>query len=349
MRCFLFLFLFLFAGSMCCVPSEAPAFSFLTEREQTGVIATVNGRPITLHRLEALHDIDGDADLLAHAPSLELLQQQYGDALAALIVHELVAQELEKRKLSITDEAVRAEEAAIRADYPPGEFEVMLQENAIDLDAWRERVRARLAVQLFQKSVLRPRFSVSPEEIRAEYAASAALTNQPEKVEIIWVEDTDKKRLEDARNAWLANKTIPSGSAPEKSRAHLLRISPARLPETLRRDLTAIKPRQATPIRQESGVHFFAGLLARVPARTLDIVEAYPLMEALVVERKLPAAYVEWVTDALSRADIRVVSRLQPDALPGRTRRGAKSGGAPMPLQSDKPPAAEIDGKKGQD
>ena len=168
-------------------------------------------------------------------------------------------------------------------------------------------------------------------------------------MEIIWVEDTDKKRLEDARNAWLANKTIPSGSASEKSRAYLLRISPARLPETLRRDLTAIKPRQATPIRQESGVHFFAGLLARVPARTLDIVEAYPLMEALVVERKLPAAYVEWVTDALSRADIRVVSRLQPDALPGRTRRGAKSGGAPMPLQSDKPPAAEIDGKKGQD
>ena len=180
MRCFLFLFLF--AGSMCCVPSEAPAFSFLTEREQTGVIATVNGRPITLHRLEALHDIDGDADLLAHAPSLELLQQQYGDALAALIVHELVAQELEKRKLSITDEAVRAEEAAIRADYPPGEFEVMLQENAIDLDAWRERVRARLAVQLFQKSVLRPRFSVSPEEIRAEYAAPAALTNHPKNV-----------------------------------------------------------------------------------------------------------------------------------------------------------------------
>ena len=141
------------------------------------------------------------------------------------------------------------------------------------------------------------------------YAASAALTNQPEIVEIIWVEDTDKKRLEDARNAWLANKTIPSGSASEKSRAYLLRISPARLPETLRRDLTAIKPRQATPIRQESGVHFFAGLLARVPARTLDIVEAYPLMEALVVERKLPAAYVEWVTDALSRAEIRVVRK----------------------------------------
>lgn len=346
MRCFLFLFLFV--GSLCCVPAETSAFSVLAEKEQTGVIATVNGRPITLHRLEALHDIDGDADLLAHTPSLELLQQQYGDALAALIVHELVAQELEKRNLSVSDETVRAEEAAIRADYPPGEFEVMLQENAIDLNAWRERVRARLAVQLFQKSVLRPRFSVSPEEIQAEYAANAALVKQPEKVEIIWVEDTDKKRLEDVRNAWLTDKTILSGITPEGSRANVLRISPTRLPETLRRDLAAIKPQQATPIRQEGGVHFFAGLLARFPARTLDVVEAYPLMEALVVERKLPAAYAEWVTEALSRADVRVVSRLQPDALSGQTRRNAADRGEPMPRQSDKPLAPEGSDKEGQ-
>lgn len=282
MRCLLFTVLLTFG--MCLLPLEGRAFSFFSQEDQTGAVATVNGRPIFLHRVESLHDMDGSADLLAHTPSVELLQQQYGDALAVLIVYALVDQELETRGLLITDEAVRAEEDAVRADYPSGTFEAMLQENAIELEAWRDFVRARLAVQLFQKTVLRPRFTVSPEEIQAEYAANAALVEQPEKVHIAWVEDTDKKRLESVRNAWLADGTLPSETTnPDTqagSRVDFLKISPARLPEALRKDLSTLKPKQATPIRQERGVHFFAALLDRIPARKLDLVEAYPLMEA---------------------------------------------------------------------
>lgn len=352
MRCLLFTVLL--ACGMCLLPGEGGAF-FPSEEKQTGVVATVNGRPILLHSVESLYDMNGGADLLAHAPSVELLQRQYGDALAALIVYTLIDQELETRGLLITDEAVRAEEAAIRADYPSGAFEVMLQENAIELEAWRECVRARLAVRLFQKTVLRPRFTVSPEEIQAEYAANAALVEQPEKVHIAWVEDTDKKRLESVRNTWLADGTLPSETTRQGpdtqagSRVDFLRISPTRLPETLRRDLSTLKPNQATPIRQERGVHFFAALLARVPARTLDLVEAYPLMEALVVERKLPDAYAEWVAEALTRADIRVAPQLQPHRRPQQKRRPQAREDSALP-QSDTPrPAEDAGQEKGQD
>lgn len=353
MRCLLFIVLL--ALGLCFSPPEGRAFSFLPERGQTGVIATVNGRPIFLHSVESLHDMDGSADLLAHSPSVDLLQQQYGDALAALIVYALVDQELEKRGLLITDEAVRAEEAAIRADYPSGAFEAMLQENAIELEAWRELIRARLAVRLFQKTVLRPRFTVSPEEIQAEYAANGSLVAQPEKVHIAWVEDTEKKRLEGVRKAWLAEGTLPPeptghGSDMQTgSRVDFLKISPARLPETLRNDLSALKPNQATPVRQERGVSFFAALLARIPARTLDLVEAYPFMEALVVERKLPDAYAEWVTEALAHADIRVAPQLQPHNRPQQKRQPPTRGDSAMRQDDNPRPTKDAGQEKGQD
>ncbi len=324
MRIFLFLLLILALTS----GSGWGGSSFFTSDESDVVIATVNGSPITLHLLESLYDINEKGVLLASAPSVELLQKQYGATLAILIVHELIVQELGKRGLSVSNEQVKTEEAFVRSNYPPGKFEEILEEAFLDLNIWRELVRQRLAVRLFRDKVLRPRLHISQQEIEAEYTASEELINQPEKVEILWFEDSDKERLTSWRMTWSDNKKVirkpavrarngksESSETDEQWRPfemEVLRITTDRLPVFLRKDLAALKPGDATPIRYESGMYTFAVLQGRLPRRKMELAEVYPFLEASLVERKQASVYDAWLAEALSHADIRITARLQP-------------------------------------
>lgn len=340
MRVFLFLFLVLVLA-----PGNGwGGGSFFVSGESGGVIATVNGSPITLHLLEGLYDINEKGVLLASAPSVGLLQKQYVATLGTLIVHELIVQELGKRGLSVSDAQLEAEEALVRSNYPPGKFEEILGEAFLDLDIWRELVRQRLAVRLFREKVLRPRLTVSQQEIEAEYAASEDLINQPEKVKILWFEDVDRERLTSRRTSWINSKKAAGAPAVgagkgEPSEAdeqwneleeEVLCVSTDRLPAFLRKDLAALKPGEATPIRHESGMYAFAVLQGRLPRRRLGFAEVYPFLEASLVERKEAAVYDAWLAEALSHADIRVAARLKP--IPA---------GEPSPQTGEEPEAGE--------
>lgn len=305
MRCFLFALAFVLL-----ISGQGGAASF--ENKRAGVMATVNGRPITLHQVESLYDVNEGAALLARNPSVEFLQEQYGASLATLIVNALILDELEKRGFPITDEEAREAEELVRADYHPGDFETMLQESYIELDAWRGLLRQRLALSRFQEKVLRPRFSISREEIEARYKADKDIYTQPEKVDIIWFQDLDKASLEARRSAFLAGNADQEddGSTERES----VRIGISRLPAQLRKEIASLKPGQASPIIQEGGLWQFAVLRARIPARTLSIVEAYPQLEASLIESKFEPVYDAWLAEALVRADIHIVAELKPKA-----------------------------------
>lgn len=294
-----------------------PACSKEKERLPPGVVATVNGQNITLRQVESLHDVSGEAPAMAENPSVELLRKQYGKNLVNLIVAALIQQELERRNISITDEELKNAEKHIRADYdPPEEFEKELQEEYLDLDTWRELMRQRLSVQRFQEQVLRPRFSITADEIKAFFAENKTSFEIPAQIEILWAEDEDKTRMEALKEQWnelikKGNDSIPTtvtGFPP------VLRISPQRLPIPLRKDLTVVKPGQSTPIRYDGEVHQFAVLLQHIPARKLTVVEAYPLVEQMLMEEKLEPAYTAWLQEALTEAVIHVA----PDLYPGK-------------------------------
>lgn len=294
-----------------------PACSREEKHLPPGVVATVNGQNITLRQVESLHDVSGEAPAMAENPSVELLQQQYGKNLVNLIVAALIQQELERRGIFITDEELKNAEQHIRADYnPPEEFENELQEEYLDIDTWRELMRRCLSVQRFQEQVLRPRFSITADEVKASFAENKTSFDIPAQIEIFWAEDEDKTRVEELREQWNELIKKGNGSIPVTVTGFppVLRISPQRLPPQLRKDLTAIKPGQPTPIRYDGEVHQFAVLLKHIPARKLTVVEAYPLVEQMLMEEKLEPAYASWLQQALAEAVIHVA----PDLYPGK-------------------------------
>ena len=268
-----------------------------------GVVAMVNEQPITLRQIEAVYDSSARPLVLAQSPSPELLQSQYGEVLGILVARALVEQELDRLGHTITDPEVAAAEAEARADYLPGEFEAALQEEYIDLAAWRELLRQRLVMERFQERVLRPRIRISAEEVQNIYAADPRQFYQPRKLDLRVFAERDKNRAENLRRALIAGEAPGLEDQP-------LRLPFSRLPEVWRKDFASGRPGTVSGLIEADGLYQFARLERDIPEARLNVLEAYPLIEAQLVEAKLDEAFAGWLENTLRKTRIRVVPEL---------------------------------------
>ena len=139
------------------------------EENDAGIVARVNRRPITLERLQVRYDFK-KLTVASETPSVAGLKAEYGAVLGDILMEELVAQDLESLGLSVTDAELKAAEDEVRADYPDEKaFEEVLVEEYIDLDSWRQELRARLTMEKFFREVLRPGITIGYEEAEAYY------------------------------------------------------------------------------------------------------------------------------------------------------------------------------------
>ncbi|MFW5837483.1 MAG: SurA N-terminal domain-containing protein, partial [Desulfovibrionaceae bacterium] len=152
-----------------------------SSQQAPGVVARVNGRPIMLRQLEFKYDLKHMDSVSDPVPSVEELRQEYGEILGDLIVKELVFQALEERGLSVTAEELEQAEQIVRADYPDGAFEQVLVEEYIDLTAWREQLRYRLALDKLFRQVLRPRIKLDYKMAEDYYRKHIHDFHQPER------------------------------------------------------------------------------------------------------------------------------------------------------------------------
>lgn len=302
-----------------------------------GVVATVNDRPIMLRTLEMVHDMSG-MNWSGRAPSVEQLQAQYGGVLSDLIVQELVTQALERAHNAVTDAEVAEAEAEVRADYPAGEFEKSLVEEYIDLDLWRSRLRARIAMQKFMRQVLRPTISIALEEVEAHYAAHRQDYRLPRRVQFLVVAGPDRPAVDKARSM------VINGAGPATVEAALptvtvreVKMRRDRLPALWSKELADLAPRQASAVRQgEWGYQSFL-LVGEIPERQLDLSHAYSLVERVLVERKMDAAYAHWIEEELRTARIRVSAHLLSDV-------SAANGTIPLGRNATAAPARDMQG-----
>jgi hypothetical protein len=70
--------------------------------------------------------------------------------------------------ISVTDIELEKAVAAIKSDYPPGEFEETLLEFAVSYDTWESRLKTRLTMEKVIEKELENRITITPEDI-AEY------------------------------------------------------------------------------------------------------------------------------------------------------------------------------------
>ena len=286
---------------LCCVPALAACSR---EALPAGTVATVNGQPISLRLLNAVQDLSYSQRAGTSVElSVDALRKQYGLALASLIVHNLVVQELRKIGLEVPPERIRAEEERIRADYPTGEFEQALLETQMDIQTWRELLHNQLALKLFADKVLSRNVEPSLQEIVAYYTQHEEEFSYPLTLYLRIISGVDQEQVESARAALLQDATavLPPGVLEQKTA-----MPKASVPNEWRKDIDALKPGEISPVRQRQSQHQAVQLLAEMPANRMSAVEAYPLIEQALIEEKIDEKYREWMEQAVQKADIRV-------------------------------------------
>ena len=94
------------------------------------------------------------------------------------LTEELILLErAEELNLVVTDSELEAAIKKIRADYPEGEFENILVEQAIVYGEWKGQLRTRLLKEKVVRVDLETSISLTPEEVSASYEANFSAAN----------------------------------------------------------------------------------------------------------------------------------------------------------------------------
>lgn len=284
-----------------------------SETEEMGLVARVNGRPIHLSQLEYRHDLMRMDASGTYVPSVEVVREEYGQLLTDFIVMELVFEELEARGLEVTEEELDAEVAEIRGDYPEDAFEQVLIEEYIDLAAWRDQLRYRLARQKFFQHVLRPKVSVDYIEAERYYREHIEDYRLPESVHVVVLLGQRQENVEEALKLYRSEKDV-NGIKDRLENVSVREMTVPRdnLSATWRDILKDLPEHEASPVTEVRDGYEALILLEAIPSRVLDPSQAYPMIEERLLDEKLRQAFLAWVEERLDKATIEVTSHLIP-------------------------------------
>lgn len=269
------------------------------EEPQPGVVATINGRPITLERLEEAHDVQSLEEGDYSTPSVGHLQNEYGRALADLMVQELVAAELERRGLSVTQGDVHQAEMELRRDFPDDAFEQLMAEEYLDLNFWREQLKARLAWERFLNRVLRPQVFLEGTEVEAYHQAHREEFQLPPRVELTLLHSQRKEALSEALKT-------KDGSLPEGVTRQQIILEADRVPVTWLAALKDVDQGEHTEALHDESGYLVLILDDRLAAQDMDVQNAYREIESRLVGPRLQAAFDAWLANQLVSAEIKV-------------------------------------------
>lgn len=291
------------------------------DAEDIGIVARVNGSPIYLTQLEFQHDQFQADTVGAYVPSVDKLRKEYGDILSDLIVQELVAQELKRRDMAVTDKELEAAEAAVRSDYPEGAFEQVLVEEYIDLKSWRRQLRYHLAQKKFYQQVLRPQIKIDYKEAEKYYRDHISDYYLPESLRILVVRGPSRELVEKAVEKYLHDRdqmTLTTAFGEVETREVMVREG--RMSAAWRNAVSGLEPGQSSSVLADKFGFEALVLLERSDAKVLEPAQAYPLVEEALLENKLHKAFDAWLAEALGTAQITVSEHLLNQALEDKSK-----------------------------
>lgn len=291
----------------CCLLFAACLESRLPE----GVVATVNGESIHLRSVQALLDSRSAALGTLQSPSLESMKRQYGEALGTLIIHALVRQELQRLQIPVGDAALEQAVAVVREDYGSDGLSRFLADESLDQKDWQNLMRDHLTMIAFEKRVLLPAIRVGLPEVRAYYQEHVEDFQLPDTLEICFAAAERRETLDAFCRAFPAGRTATRGDLL----AQCLDVKAEELPQSWRKEVASLKPGACSAARRENEDWQAIGLVERHKARTLEIVDAYPLIERILRDQKKITVFERWLERNLARSTVKVTPYLKDDVL----------------------------------
>jgi len=279
-------------------------------KDEAGVVARVNGRAIHLELLEFQYDLLHFEGMSGALPTVGALREAYGEILGSLVGQELVAQELEKRGQEVTDEELAEAEAKVRADYPDDTFELMLADEFIDLKLWRRQLRYACGMEKFQRLVLRPSIHLDYREAEAYYREHLGEFRLPERVRLLVVRAPQRDQVEKVLAHYRQHKSVQAlAEAVPGAQAREITVPRELLTAAWADALHGSGSGQGAILSGRAGYEGLL-LLERLPAQTLDVEQAYPQVEAALLEQKLQQSFDAWLQKAVDASVILVSERL---------------------------------------
>lgn len=277
------------------------------ETDEVGVVARVNGKPIFLKQLESNYDLSHLGWAGGVSPSLGTVKREYNKILSELIVQELIFQVLAEKGMPVTKDELNRAEAEVRMDYPKGQFEQVLVEEYIDLDAWRDQLKAHLAYEKFLTRILRPKIKIDFKEAEEYYQTNRTKFSLPERVHFALLTSQDKEALEKALAAYQSIGNLERlQSEVTGVTVREVKMPVEQIPERWSRVLAKLQDGQASALKAASVGFEALILLEKLAPMQLGPTQAYPLVEKILIEEKLGEAYKSWLENEIQDAAIYV-------------------------------------------
>ena len=293
----------------CCCLLLAACFE---ARLPDGVVATVNGEPITLRRLQTLLDSRSPSLGVMRTPSLENMRREYGEGLGTLIIYALVRQDLQRLQMAVSPATLEAAVTEVKNDYGGGDgLDKFLVEESLDPAEWRALLFDHLSMLSFEKRVLAPGIRISLPELHDYYQAHEDDFRMPETLRVCLVSAESRKDVEGFCAAFPGG----MGEARKKVQLQCLNVRASDLPQSWQKAAAALKPGQCAPPRQEEGLWRGLALIENSPPAQMNLAETYPLVESILREQKMSEAFESWLEKALAASTIKVAADIAPDLL----------------------------------
>ncbi len=282
---------------------------------QRGVLATVNGQPITVQRVQLQVD-------LQHPPgpetTFETMRTAHMQVLGSLIVTRLMEQDLRDSGQLPDDATLDAAARASLADYPPEELGQTFSDAGISEADWLAFMRDTRIAAIFEKHVLQNRMHMDLAAVREYYDNHRGQFALPDTVGFCSVRSADKASVEQLC-ASLGKGPQTRDGQPRDNQPELIPACTAvprdELPEQLQSLAKRDRRNVCGKIEQFDDVWQAAWLVGPRKGEAVPLAAAYALIENLLRDSGKYAAFGAWLEQAISKADIRLAPEVAPDLL----------------------------------
>lgn len=275
------------------------------EKLKPGVVATVNGEPITLHSVQSLLDSRSSSMGFQSNASFEEMRADYGRALSMLIANALVRQELAERGLEASERDLDLAMERIGSDYGEGGLEKFMNETSLRIEDWRELIRDHLALEIFRNQILLPGIKIDFQEVKNYYQEHKKDFLLPETARICFLNSGRKEVLAE----WCRD--VKAHDFLEDGVAQCVEARMDEIPQPWKKELKALKPMSCGKLHQEDEEWQSVALIDRQPERVPDLSEVYPLVEKILLEPRQAAAFDAWLEQKIGKSRVMINPELK--------------------------------------
>ena len=174
------------------------------------VLIRLGDRIVTVIDFNAAFEISKIAFDHGAGEQSEDLQKAQLRLLNELILEMILLERADEIGISVTDIELEGAVAAIKSDYPSGEFEKALLEFAVSYETWESRLKTRLIMEKVIEKELENRITITPEDIAAYYKKNfqgkkGEFESTPTSGDIneIIVKQLRREKAEDSYKTWI--------------------------------------------------------------------------------------------------------------------------------------------------